>query len=345
MTGAKEGRGTGERSAAGDPSPVPDEERLERLTVDAATDERLDRWLADRLELSRSRVAGLIESGRVLVDGKPASKSDRPPGGGEIEVRIPAPAPIEPEPEDLPLEIVYEDAALAVVEKPAGMVVHPAPGHRSGTMVNALLARLDAISHVGAPLRPGIVHRLDRDTSGLLVVAKTDEAHRALSRDLARRRVRRGYLAAAWGHLDVDEDTIDRPLGRDPRDRKRRAVVEGGRRAVTHVKRLERWVSADLVALRLETGRTHQIRVHLKALGHPVVGDPLYAPGWERGFVGAGGRWAEDLARHVGRMFLHAARLSFWHPVTGRKMTFTSELPGPLREAVTWARETIAPGP
>jgi len=344
MTRAREGRGAGEPPAAEGPSSVPDEERRQRLTVDAATDERLDRWLADRLELSRSRVAGLIESGRVLVDGEPASKSDRPPEGAGIEVRIPAPAPIEPDPEDLPLEIVYEDDALAVVEKPAGMVVHPAPGHRSGTMVNALLARLDTISHVGAPLRPGIVHRLDRDTSGLLVVAKTDEAHRALSRDLARHRVRRGYLAAAWGHLDVDQDTIDLPLGRDPRDRKRRAVVEDGRRAVTHVKRLERWVSADLVALRLETGRTHQIRVHLKAVGHPVVGDPLYAPGWERGFVGAGGHWAEALARRVGRMFLHAARLSFRHPVTGETMTFTSELPDPLGEAVTWARETSAPG-
>ena len=324
---------------AGSPAEEPDG-HVERLAVDAPTDERLDRWLADRLGTSRSRVAGLIEDGRVLVNGAPASKSDRPSPGDRIEVRVPAPAPIEPEPEDLPLEIVYEDDVLAVVDKPAGMVVHPAPGHASGTLVNALLARLDRIAAVGAPLRPGIVHRLDRDTSGLLVVAKTDEAHRALSRDLARREVGRGYLAASWGHLDEDRDTIDLPLGRDPRDRTRRAVVEGGRRAVTHVRRLERWTSADLVALKLETGRTHQIRVHLKAVGHPVVGDPLYAPGWERGFVGAGGRWAEELAARTDRLFLHAARLAFRHPASGEPMTFTSELPEPLGGAVAWARET-----
>ena len=323
----------------------PTDERLERLTVEAPTEERLDRWLADRLDTSRSQVAALIEADRVLVNGVPASKSDRPCEGDRIEVHIPPPIPIEPEPEDLPLEIVYEDDALAVVEKPSGMVVHPAPGHASGTMVNALLHRLDRISPLGAPLRPGVVHRLDRDTSGLLVVAKTEEAHRRLSRDLARREVGRGYLAASWGHLDADRDTIDLPLGRDPRDRTRRAVVEGGRRAVTHVRRLERWISADLLALKLETGRTHQIRVHLNAVGHPVVGDDLYAPGWERGFVGSGGRWAEELAARTGRLFLHAARLAFRHPETGEAMVFTSELPGPLREAVSWARETSAAGP
>lgn len=335
MTEATEGTNRADRSARA-------EARRVRLTVEAATQQRLDRWLAERLEMSRSRVAGLIESGRILVNGKPPSKSDRPGVGDRIEIHIPPPPPIEPEPEDLPLDIVYEDEALLVVDKAAGMVVHPAPGHDSGTLVNALLARVDRLSSIGAPLRPGIVHRLDRDTSGLLVVAKTDKAHRLLSRDLARRRVKRGYLAAAWGHLGADEDTIDLALGRDPRDRRRRAVVEGGRRAVTHVRRLERWISADFLAISLETGRTHQIRVHLKALGHPVVDDPLYAPGWERGFVGAGGRWAEELARRAGRMFLHAARLSFRHPATGERVTFTSELPEPLLSALTWARETSA---
>jgi 23S rRNA pseudouridine1911/1915/1917 synthase len=257
-----------------------------------------------------------------------------------VEVVVPPLPAARLEPEEIPVSIVYEDAHLAVVDKPAGLVVHPAPGHPSGTLVNALLARLDRLSPVGAPLRPGIVHRLDRATSGLMIVAKTERAHAVLSRALARRKVGRGYLAASWGHLDTDETKVDRPVGRSPSDRKRMAVVDGGRRAVTHVRRLERWPAADLLALRLETGRTHQIRVHLLDLGHPVVGDPVYGRGWERGMSGAGGRWAEELARRAGRLFLHAARLSFVHPETGERMAFTAPLPEPLRSAVEWARRT-----
>ncbi len=326
----------------GAPSPEaagPRAARRERLVVEASSDERLDRWLADRLELSRTQVAALIGDGAVRVNGEPVAKSHRPRAGDIVEAEIPAARPVTLEPEDLPIRLVHEDEHLVVVDKPAGMVVHPAPGHPRGTLVNALLARVGDLSSVGLPYRPGIVHRLDKDTSGLLVVARTDAAHRALSRDLARRQVKRGYLAAAWGHLDAEERTVDLPLGRDPRNRRLRAVVEGGRPAVTHVRRLERWTSADLVAIKLETGRTHQIRVHFKAIGHPVVGDPLYAPGWERGFIGAGGRWAEDLARRAGRMFLHAARLAFRHPITGEALSFTSALPEPLLSARSWARE------
>ena len=314
--------------------------RRERLVVAASSDERLDRWLADRLGLSRTQAATLIVEGDVRVDGAPVAKSHRPRAGEVVEAEISAPEPITLEPEDLPVRIVHEDEHLVVVDKPAGMVVHPAPGHPRGTLVNALLARLGSLSSVGLPHRPGIVHRLDKDTSGLLVVARTEESHRVLARDLARRRVKRGYLAAAWGHLDAEERTIDLPLGRDPRERKRRAVVEGGRHALTHVRRLERWTSADLVAVKLETGRTHQIRVHFKAVGHPIVGDPLYAPDWERGFVGAGGRWAEELAERAGRMFLHAARLAFRHPISGEALSFTSTLPEPLLSTCRWARET-----
>lgn len=329
------------------------EERVERLEVgsEGCPDgpDRLDRWLAARLNLSRSQIAALIDQGRVTVSDRPVKKSHVPEPGDAVTVRIPPPSPTTLEPEPLPLEVLHRDDDVAVVVKPAGMVVHPAPGHETGTLVHALLHHVGPLSSVGGDTRPGIVHRLDKDTSGLLVVARTDQAHGALSEALARREVRRGYLAAAWGRLDLPEleegetATVDAPMGRDPRDRKRMAVVEGGRRAVTRLKRLERWISAELLAVRLHTGRTHQIRVHLRHLGHPVVNDPIYGPGWERGFVGAGGRWAEELAARAERLFLHAAWLSFVHPQTGERLSFRSELPEPLASAVTWARETSGP--
>lgn len=308
--------------------------------IEEPPDDRLDRYLADRLRLSRSRVVDLLQDGHVRVNGEVPRKSYRPEPGDRVEVEIvPRPEP-SVEPQEIPVDVVWEDEHLAVVVKPAGMVVHPGPGHPDGTLVNALMARLERLSPIGGDTRPGIVHRLDRGTSGLLVVAKRERAHTALARALAHHEVRRGYLAAAWGHLDADDATVDAPLGRDPSDRTRRAVVEGGKRAVTHLRRLERWRSADLLAVRLETGRTHQIRVHLRHLGHPVVGDATYAEGWEQGFLGAGGRWAEELAARCDRMFLHAARLAFRHPVTEERMTFTSELPEPLAKAVEWARAT-----
>lgn len=317
--------------------------RRHRLRVEPEVDDRIDRYLARRLRLSRTRVADLIGEGRVRVNGAPVSKSHRPEPGDLVDVTVPPRPRPSVEPEPIPIGIVHEDEDLVVVDKPAGLVVHPAPGHRSGTLVNALVHHVGRLSAIGGDTRPGIVHRLDRDTSGLMVVAKRDEAHRVLARALSRHEVRRGYLAAAWGHLDEEETTVDAPMGRDPRDRKRMAVVEGGRRAVTHIRRLERWNSADLLAIRLETGRTHQIRVHLRHLGHPVVCDPFYAPGWERGFMGAGGHWAKALARRSGRLFLHAARLVFRHPRTAERLSFTSDLPEPLAGVVAWARESSTP--
>lgn len=313
-----------------------------RLAVEADSDSRLDAWLAERLSLSRSRIGALIQDGSVRLDGAPVRKSYRPRAGDRLELDLPPPVPISLEPEPIPVPVVFEDEFLLVVDKPSGLVVHPAPGHPSGTLVNALLAITDSLSSIGAPRRPGIVHRLDRDTSGLMVVAKDDDAHRTLAADISVRRVGRGYLAMTWGRLNSDRLTIDRPVGRHPRDRKRMAVVESGRRAITHVKRLERFVAAELLAIRLQTGRTHQIRVHMLELGHPIVADPVYGPGWERGMTGAGGRWAAELARRSDRLFLHAARLSFDHPMTGERMRFDSALPTPLAGTVEWARSTGA---
>lgn len=313
--------------------------------------ERLDRFLSERLELSRTRIQKLLEDGCIQVhgDGAPGAdrlrKSEPVVAGWEVEVEVPPAAPVGMEAQDIPLEIVFEDQWLAVVNKPAGMVVHPAPGHRDGTMVNALLHHLDGLSGVGGRLRPGIVHRLDRDTSGLLVVAKTDQAHQGLAAALKKRRVKRLYRAASWGHLDESPLTIDAPVGRDPGNRKRMAVVrEGGRRALTRVRVRERWLAAELLDVALQTGRTHQIRVHLAHRGHPVVGDELYGPGWERGMSGPAQGWARELARRTPRQFLHAAELVFDHPVSGERMHFRAALPDDLADVARWARESRSGG-
>jgi 23S rRNA pseudouridine1911/1915/1917 synthase len=308
--------------------------------------ERLDVVVSQGLELSRTRVQRLLEQGRVEVHGEGAPsperlrKSEPVHEGWVVEVTVPAPESVSLRAEDLPIDIVYQDADLAVVNKAAGMVVHPAPGHREGTLVNALMYHVRDLSGVGGRLRPGIVHRLDRDTSGLLVVAKSDRAHQGLAEALKRREVKRLYVAAAWGHLDASPMTIDQPLARDPRSRRRMAVVEGGRRSVTRVRVRERWRAAELLDVALETGRTHQIRVHLAHLGHPVVGDDLYGAGWERGMGGDAHAWARELARRVKRQFLHAAELAFEHPVTGESMRFRAPLPPDLEAAARWAFET-----
>ena len=316
-----------------------------RLVVEPAdAGERLDVLLARRLpDLSRSRAAQLIERGLVRLNDRPARKSDRPVAGDVVELVLPPPEPPRVAPEAIPLRIVYQDADIAVVEKPAGLVVHPAPGHPTGTLVHALLHHIPDLSGVGGVLRPGIVHRLDRDTSGLLLVAKHDEAHRRLAAALKAREIRRAYLAAAWGHLRRDELTIDAPIGRAPTDRKRMAVVPGGRPAVTHLKRLERWIAADFLRATLETGRTHQIRVHLSWIGHPVVGDRLYSRSAERGFSGPARAWAAEFARRVPRQFLHAAELRFRHPRTGQWLELHSPLPPDLAAAAEWARRTSTP--
>ena len=302
---------------------------------------RLDAYLASRFpDLSRSRIAQLIAQGRVLVNGVPARKSQRPESGDAVSVEVPTAEPSALRPEPIPLNIVHEDADLLVVDKPAGMVVHPSVGHTSGTLVHALLHHVQDLSGIGGVRRPGIVHRLDRDTSGLLLVAKHDRSHRGLATALKRREVRRIYLAASWGHLREEDLLVDAPLGRSPTHRQRMAVVEQGRSARTRFHRLERWRAADLLTAELETGRTHQIRVHLLSIGHPVVGDRTYGTGAERGVSGPDRRWAAELVRQTPRQFLHAAELSFHHPVTGESLTFRSPLPADLRSVAAWARST-----
>ena len=307
------------------------------LTVEPGEEARLDRFVSERLELSRTRVQKLLMGGHITVDGRAGKKSELVEAGGVIEVLVPPAASVDIVAEDLPLDVVYEDDALLVVNKAAGMVVHPAPGHHSGTLVNALLWHIPDIAGVGGRARPGIVHRLDRETSGLLVVAKTDQAHQALSDALRARAVKRFYLAAAWGHLAESPLTIDAPIGRDPRDRKRMAIVEDGRQATTRVEVYERWLRADLLRVALRTGRTHQIRVHLEHIGHPVIGDATYGVGWERGLGGPTRRWVDELSRRIKRQFLHAAELVFDHPVTSETLHFEAPLPHDLRMIADWA--------
>ncbi len=306
---------------------------------------RLDLWVSGKLELSRTRVARLLEEERILVDGRPAKKSEPVIPGMRIEVEIPALLPTRAAPEELPLQIVWEDDDLVVVNKEAGMVVHPSAGHATGTLVNALLHHVKDLSGIGGALRPGIVHRLDRDTSGLLVVAKGDRVHQALSAALKAREVRRVYRAAVWGHLKESPVTVDAPIARDPKDRKKMAVVEGGRASVTRARLRERWIAAELLDVALSTGRTHQIRVHMRHIGHPVVGDPVYGAMGAKGISGEAGVWARQLNRRVPRQFLHAAELGFKHPNTGELLRFRVPLPDDLAAAAAWAEATSRPEP
>jgi 23S rRNA pseudouridine1911/1915/1917 synthase len=290
---------------------------------------RLDEVLAGLAGVSRAEVARWVDDGRVLVDGRSRPKSHRLRGGEALAWEPPPAAPAgPPAPEARPLAVRYEDDHLLVVAKPAGLVVHPAPGHPTGTLVNALLGRAGSLSAAGGADRPGIVHRLDRDTSGLLVVAKDDATHLALARELAAHRIERRYLALAQGHLPAASGTVDAPIGRHPRDRKRMAVVAGGRRAVTHWQVRERLRAADLVEASLETGRTHQIRVHLAHLRHPVAGDLTY---------GADPRLAARLG--LDRPFLHAWRIALDHPADGRRIEFTEPLPDDLEAALGRLRD------
>ena len=309
-----------------------------RLTVPDEGGGRIDRFVTEHLELSRTRVQKLLEAGLVAVNGHLAKKSDVVSTGDEVEVVVPPAAPVDILAQALQLDILYEDDALLVVNKAAGMGVHPAPGHRSGTMVNARLHHVRDLSGVGGRLRPGIVHRLDRDTSGLLVVAKTDAAHHALSDALRERKVKRLYRAVSWGHFEQSKFKIDAPIGRDSKDRKRMAVRDDGRPSITHIVVRERWERTDFLDVRLGTGRTHQIRVHLMHAGHPVVGDAVYGVGWERGMGGPQRLWAAELARRVSRHFLHAAELTFVHPSTQLEMTFEAPLPEDLAALALWAR-------
>ena len=296
--------------------------RLFRLAVkeDGA---RLDVYVAQHCPgLSRSRARRIIEDGLATVNGRPAKSSHLLRAGDAVSVRVPPPAALDLAPESIPLSVVYEDQDLLVVDKPAGLTVHPAAGQTAHTLVNALLAHCTDLAGVGGVLRPGIVHRLDKDTSGLLIVAKNDRAHVDLSRQLKERTVEKKYLALVHGRVDPPEAVIDAPVGRDPHNRKRMAVVEQGRAATTAYRVRERLGDLTLVEVSPSTGRTHQIRVHLAAIGHPVVGDAVYGK-------------ASPL---VGRQFLHAHRLGFRHPADGRPLAFESPLPQDLQRALQLAR-------
>jgi 23S rRNA pseudouridine1911/1915/1917 synthase len=318
--------------------------RSETLVVAAEeAGERLDRVLAARVaELSRSRHKALILAGRVAIDGA----TIRDPGhrvnaGGTIALDLPSVQDVEIKAENIPLSVVFEDNELIVLNKPAGLVVHPAAGNWSGTLVNALIAHCgDSLSGVGGEKRPGIVHRLDKNTSGLMVVAKTDRAHRVLSRQFADHGrtgpLRRGYLAFVWGVPDRPRGTIDKRIDRHPHARDKMAVREGGREALTHWEVLERYSGTDgapvasLLACRLETGRTHQIRVHLASIGHPLLGDDVYGPGFKTKAHQLGPD-ARDALDALGRQALHAYLLTIEHPSQGKELAFRSELPGDLR--------------
>jgi len=316
--------------------------REEFVAASAEAGDRLDRVLAGRIaDLSRTRVKSLILAGEVAIGGR----TIRDPGhrvnvGETIAIAIPAPEPAVPEGEAIPLNIVYEDDEIIVIDKPKGLVVHPAAGHASGTLVNALIAHCGAsLSGIGGVRRPGIVHRLDKDTTGLMVVAKTDRAHAALTRQFADHgrtgAMRRGYLAFVWGAPDRPRGTIDKPIGRHPHARDKMTVRADGREAVTHWQTLETFAGSDgkpvasLLACQLETGRTHQIRVHLAHIGHPLMGDPVYGPGFKTKAARLP-RAAADLLQALGRQALHAYLLTIEHPSTRKVLTFRMELPADL---------------
>ncbi|MEE0970550.1 MAG: RluA family pseudouridine synthase [Clostridia bacterium] len=287
------------------------------------TGKRIDAWISESLSITRSAAARLIENGNVNLAGKCVSKSLKISSGQEFEVIVPEPEPSEALPENIPLNIIYEDDDLLVVNKPKGMVVHPAAGNPTGTLVNALLYHCgDSLSGIGGVIRPGIVHRIDKDTSGLLVVAKNDETHLALSEQLKTHTVSRVYSAIALGNFKEDSGTVDAPIGRHPNDRKKMAVLRGSdsaREAITHYSVIERYGEFTYIKCVLETGRTHQIRVHMKSLGHPLLGDEVYG--------GDGTKFEARNRSLIQGQCLHAGDLSFIHPKTKELVHFTSPLP------------------
>jgi 23S rRNA pseudouridine1911/1915/1917 synthase len=323
------------------------------VIADEETGERLDRVLAARIPaLSRTRLKALILAGEVAVDGRtirdPGQRVNR---GDAVTVALPAPEPAGPAGENIPLTVVYEDDALIVIDKPKGLVVHPAAGHWTGTLVNALIAHCGvSLSGIGGVKRPGIVHRLDKDTTGLMVVAKTDRAHQALAEQFADHGragpLQRGYFALVWGAPDRPKGTIDAPIDRHPRARDKRAVRADGRPAVTHWQVLERYPGRDgkpvasLLACRLDTGRTHQIRVHLAHIGHPLLGDATYGTGFKTKASRLSPQAQAALAA-LGRQALHAYLLGIKHPTTGETLEFRAELPNDL----ALLRQELAKGP
>lgn len=286
---------------------------------------RLDKFISENSDISRSYASKLIEDSCVMLNGKTASKKTKVNNGDEIVISVPEPQEIEAKPEDIPIDIVYEDDSVIVVNKPQGMVVHPAAGNTSGTLVNGLLYHC-SLSSINGAVRPGIVHRIDKDTSGLLVVAKTNEAHEALSAQLKERKALRKYQCIVNGNIKEDAGTVNKPIGRHPTDRKRMAIIEGGREAITHYKVLERFGMYTLVECTLETGRTHQIRVHMASLGHSIAGDRVYGI-------------KKDREKGKGQL-LHAKTIGFIHPKTGELMEFDSDLPKEFSAFLTKLRSS-----
>lgn len=308
-----------------------------RYTVDEGqAGRRFDELLSELAGISRSRAAKLIENGDATKNGKPVPKKQLAKVGDIIELTLPEPEPSVAIAENIPLDIIYEDADIIVINKPSGMVVHPAPGNFSGTLVNALLYHSgDSLSGIGGVLRPGIVHRIDKDTSGLLVVAKNDAAHNALSAQLQEHGIVREYHALVNGGFKNDSGTVDLPIGRHPEDRKKMAVIRDGtaREAITHYEVIERYGAISYLKLRLETGRTHQIRVHMSHLGHPLLGDAVYG----------GGKTTFE-KRHaplLSGQALHAKHLSFRHPTTGEIMDFECPLPDNFEELLSILRKSV----
>ena len=296
---------------------------------------RLDAYLACVTDLTRSAAVRLIEEGQITVNGKCPNKKDKVKAGDAVSVNLPEPEPDVALPQNIPLDIIYEDEDILVVNKPCGMVVHPAAGNPDGTLVNAILYHCgDSLSGIGGVIRPGIVHRIDKDTSGLLVAAKNDAAHLSLSEQLKVHRVSRVYHAIAIGNLREDSGTVDAPIGRHPTDRKRMAVLRGAdahaRDAVTHYRVLERFDGLCHIECQLETGRTHQIRVHMSSLGHPLLGDPVYG--------GASHRFCQNHPALIHGQCLHAAELSLIHPRSGEEMHFTCPLPEDMERILTILR-------
>lgn len=290
---------------------------METLTLEVGDEnhgKRLDQYVSQEVEqLSRVLAADLIKNGQIRIEGRKVKASHRVKKGDLISVHIPPPQEVELTPQDIPLTVVYEDQDLVIIDKPQGMVVHPAHGNWDRTLVNALLFQVQDLSGINGELRPGIVHRLDKDTSGLLVVAKNDRSHRHLAEQIKTHSFTREYTALVHGQVRENQGIIEAPIGRDPRDRKKMAVVAGGRPSITGYQVLERFANYTLVRCRLETGRTHQIRVHMSYLGYPVVGDPLYGP--------RKNQWG------LNKQLLHASLLTIEHPATGEVMTFQSPLP------------------
>ncbi|MDY3971948.1 MAG: RluA family pseudouridine synthase [Clostridia bacterium] len=290
---------------------------MQKITLKATDEnsgERLDKFIADNSDISRSYAAKLCEDGLVMLGGKPLAKKYKITGGEEIEIDVPKPEELSIEPENIPLDIVYEDSDVIVVNKPQGLCVHPAPGNESGTLVNGLVYHCGGeLSAINGVIRPGIVHRIDKDTSGLLIVAKNNEAHLKLSEQLKERKAMRKYVALVNGNIKEEGGTINKPIARNPVDRKKMAVVQGGREAITHFNVLERFGQYTLVECILETGRTHQIRVHMASIGHSIVGDPLYGIKKEK--------------FNLQGQLLHAKTIGFVHPTTGEMMEFSSEIP------------------